>query len=705
MGCALVATGFITFGCSLADDPLESGSGTGGVTSTGGLVGTGGAQVTSGGGGNTAGGNGGSRAGSGGGAGRAGSSADTRWTACGKISPTKGASVHFVGKGDSVVLLQTEGPALLRPLDRSLPSRELPANTKTISADGELLVTEDMTVSVRRVSDFSLVSEIVANTAACPNVAGFSPNAEVLFMSGPAAWCVFDTASGMALMELPVVQPPYVKLNGSDVLVQSSDGAVGEGRVATPIELTRYPLDGSASARLELNPLAVDGSEPEKRFVALAPNGATLASVTLGAETLSCALWDTRSGSKLWSLDRPVSTLSLALQNRLAFGADAPIAPGFSADGHLATLCRSIVDTQTLESRELRLENEQFLGGAELSPDGKRAAPRIPVRGQIDIPGLLDLETAFVEVLSGHAALERSPGGMTGGLSLSQDGSLLASHGLEVLVFELAEKFEESVPTYHGDWGAERPSVEISPDGHWLSVFGDGRLVQDLKQNRLPTWLADDPSDADASNPCWPEARFSPDGEWVAGVTWLPELTLYRTADLTRDPDAMDPSSFIQPAVTIPLARCANVAFSADGKQLLTSDLARFTLSGELVAAGKTSQVDTSADYRRFSDRTETSRDGRWLVTSQCYLLTGPCTTTLYTADGQLVRKLSKLSSRFPSFSADGEWIGAGNKLLHLQSDTVVTMEPNVVGLVFHPKGDIIAATSDFDLLKYCPTR
>jgi hypothetical protein len=103
------------------------------------------------------------------------------------------------------------------------------------------------------------------------------------------------------------------------------------------------------------------------------------------------------------------------------------------------------------------------------------------------------------------------------------------------------------------------------------------------------------------------------------------------------------------------------------------------------------------------------SADSTQLLVSRCTDLNGPCITTLLSvATGAVIRQVTELNGLHPSFSPEGSWIVAANRLLHLPSGEVRSLGAEADAgspSIFTPSGDIIAGSASGALTRYCRDR
>ena len=245
------------------------------------------------------------------------------------------------------------------------------------------------------------------------------------------------------------------------------------------------------------------------------------------------------------------------------------------------------------------------------------------------------------------------------------------------------------------DAGSLAADVDLSPDGSLVAITGDASImVRTATGERI--WEHPPPPDADLYG--WVRNfAFTPDGAVLASGR-------SRQVDLFRASDGV----LIKPfAVSTP---CLGVAISPDGSLLATSAPSLLRL-GDLVSLW--SRPIFSPDWAGIllTDHWVTfSPDGALLVAQYARIdtaargLTFETTTQLFeTASGALVRDLGEGLARRPTFSPDGRWIVAGERLFNLQTRQTATLPIPAAASVFLPDGRIFVAESTGATHLLCP--
>mgnify|MGYP001544983561 CR=1 FL=1 len=273
---------------------------------------------------------------------------------------------------------------------------------------------------------------------------------------------------------------------------------------------------------------------------------------------------------------------------------------------------------------------------------------------------------------------------------MSADGGTLVSMGGVTLAWDVAPAFADSRARYVDHASPEWPRVDVSPDGRWITIFGDGRRLLSRDGVRGPYILRR----GIGSATCWPaEARFSPDGQWLVGADFGPDINVFRVADfdgaagMEIDPVVSLPAPCGEPVMLgLGFETTARVAFTPDGRKLQTETGAQFTTSTwEQVATGS-----GEPKAHGFNGALELSGTG-FSVLSNCQQNSD--------RDGY---DCVPEAGRFPRFSPDGNWLLVGGNLRHMVSGQRHLLDPTALVGIFAPNGDVILAGADNSLTRYC---
>jgi hypothetical protein len=272
---------------------------------------------------------------------------------------------------------------------------------------------------------------------------------------------------------------------------------------------------------------------------------------------------------------------------------------------------------------------------------------------------------------------------------MSADGLTLVSMGGVTLVWDVAPAFSDSRATFVNPAAPEWPRVEVSPDGRWLAIFGDGRRLVSRDGVDGPAILKGIPL-----GQCWPaEARFSPDGQWLVGADFGPGIDVFRVADFdgatgsSLEAFASLPAPCGAEGSLSPLfGTTARVAFTPDGRRLETESGASFSVDDWQLLA----EAPGEPSAHGLRGALELSAAGASLLSDCRY----DSNTGSYSCSPE--------AAQFPRFSPDGSWVVAGGSLRHVASGERRLLDPTATVGIFAPNGDVIAATADNSLTRYC---
>jgi hypothetical protein len=196
-----------------------------------------------------------------------------------------------------------------------------------------------------------------------------------------------------------------------------------------------------------------------------------------------------------------------------------------------------------------------------------------------------------------------------------------------------------------------------------------------------------------ATNPCiWLQLKFSPDSRFVAGSGQGRSIEVFRTGDFAR-----------VAAISTPVCN-VRIAFSTTTSTIMTSELVRYS-TDTWRPTEQASSSSGSSEFGPFDDIVLSEGDLNVAFSSGCEQVFEDarerevCRTTV---TGPNAADLSALDAPFPSFSPEGHWLVAGNRLVHLPSGETRVFDETAGVSIFAPNGDIVAGTRDGSLTRYC---
>jgi WD40 repeat protein len=559
------------------------------------------------------------------------------------------------------------------------PARPIPFATRAgddvaFSSDGSLLAGA---TAVVRVSDGSLVTALdQPSQGYCPSIViRFSPAADYVVSFGGSSYqpqeglCVWRVGDGRLVTQLAGVFPSAAVSNGQIVAVS------GDPTWGIPA-IVRFDLDGNALA-----PPALDTSGGLDLFAAVvSPDGSTLLATTYPSATTvtdapSTSAWDLSDGRRLWTADQQTYSVKASV---------------FSPVGDLVLVDEAVVRVRDGSRVREAPGGTPFVGPVtswSLSPAGDAVA------------GIDRAMPLVVDVASGHAAPLRAPveaespssnpyynSGGVRSLALDRGGTRLVSLSHDgAIAWQLQRGAAPSFPSYLGTAPAYS-RADMSPDGRWVSIAGDGRGIISTSSIRDIAYFVTPIGTAETLKCFWPQLIFSPTGGWVAGNGYGQFIEVFRTDDFTK-------------IAEVPTTGCPRVAFSPDGERLVTNDHQVFRTSDWQRLSGPAGDPVRPTSW---FDDVVVAPDGVGVLTSSCLQVFEPSDTIRCDTRSDRSGLLSDLTAPFPSFSSEGHWVAAGGTLLHLPSGETRTLDPAALVAVFTPDGDLIVGEPDGSLAGFC---
>ncbi len=595
-------------------------------------------------------------------------SAAWQWTPCWHVPPSPPArKVKFAPDGTLAIIYQ-DGRTIFQAPTWDAPAREIrfasDREEVAFSLDGALLAG---TRDVVRVEDGSVVSTLAPSTDGNCGSAGvrFSTSGEYLLSYGGDV-CVWRVADGSLVTQL---RGGFVSaaFQGDQVI------ALPYHLFSATLAIARYDLAGTRLAPPPIDSTGVDA------FVdaVLSPDGSTLLARFTDLSDASTGLggaWDLADGRRLWA---SADTVGLEYT-------------GFSPRGDLFATTDAVIRVRDGAAlRRVMAGNRwPFDGGPpSVSPAGDTVAGVVSQR----YPVAVDVVSWERRLLGRHspdpqrvAAVGAFDGGGVRSVALSRDGSTLISLADEgAIAWRYSPGRAPSHPVALGQVPIYS-RADVSPDGHWVSLVGDGRFI--VSATSLGSfWIPVPGSDVLEPEPCiWPQLQFSPDGRWIAGTGYGHFIDVIRVDDFTK-------------VAELPTVGCPRSAFSGDGKRLITS-------GGQTFRVGDWRQLEVaSLDVPKpgYYDDFVLAPDGVGRLNSTCARV--PSASETYECRTDYRGERPELTTPFPRFSPEGHWIAAGATLLHAPSGATRALD-DATALVsmFTPEGDVIVGGSDGGLTGFC---
>jgi hypothetical protein len=601
------------------------------------------------------------------------------WEECGRIPSSPGDhDAHYAGDGTLALLLGSGRLVLRSAVEREIVA-DIPSDaTKfAISNDATLLVEPtDSGVTLRSLPDGDPIDTLSSPAEGCPSEAvGFSPAGDMVMTYGGSGLCAWRVADGTLLVRLS--EASYSAAFDEDAIVVAYYPTTDRGMATvarfdlTGVELARFPLELESH---QLQPI-------------VSPDGTTVATPHVYIDDAAvCALWNSDDGELLWTHS----------QN------DCGGVPLFSPAGDLVNLGSTFrVNDGAMVWRKPD-DPRDFGVPLALSPTGDELTIGVGRTLGFHLAALnSDGPEGLPRSWSGHLRIDSDfPVHPMRSLAITADGARLVSLATEGLSWALAPRFEDSTPRT----GLMMPylsRVEVSPDGRWASVAGDGRVVQSLEGEGN---VHIEEPDSGGIGPCiWLQFRFSPDGQWLVGNSYSNAFNSYRVADFLLGDGAM-------PAWSANEAGCPTIGrlgsgypapIDADGN---ASKWPRFNA----VAPGVEPEPYSSFGREPYDDLVYSPDGEDSILTTGCSSFDDAdeperCEAKL-SSTRWAAESLPETLPHFPDFDPEGHWIVAGSTLVHLPSGDVRVLNPKAAVALFTPDGDIIAGERDASLVRYCRT-
>jgi hypothetical protein len=597
-------------------------------------------------------------------------SAAWQWTPCWRVPASPAARrVKFAPDGKLAIMYE-DGRTIFQAPTWDAPAREIHfASTGDVSFsfDGALLAGSS---NIVRVADGSVVSTLAPPSDGYCATRGvrFSMSGDYVLSyggveNGGGDTCVWRTADGSLVTQ---IRRDFVSA------AFQGDQVIALNRVSPSETLTvdRYDLAGT-----RLAPPPIDMTGVVAFFDAvIAPDGSTLLAGYSDAPDASTWLggaWDLTDGRRLWATADVIRIDDT----------------GFSPRGDLFATQDAVIQVRDGAALRRATAGNRWVFDWGVPPSVSPAGDTVAGVASRQFPLVVDLVSWERRLLGSHSdplalGLAVDHGGVRS-LSLSRDGSTLISLADGgAIAWRYSPGRAPSHPVALGQ-GPAYSRADVSPDGHWVSLVGDGRVIASAT-SLDNVWLGPPDSVLLEPEPCvWPQLQFSPDGRWVAGGGYGHFIDVMLVDGFTK-------------VAELRTAGCPRVAFTGDGKRLVTS-------GGQTFRVGDWRQLEAaslSVPQPGFYDDFVMAPDGVGRLGSTCTQVSASRANQCRT-DYRGARP--ELTAPFPRFSPEGHWITAGATQLHAPSGATRTLDDATAMVsMFTPEGDIIAGGSDGSLAGFC---
>ena len=608
------------------------------------------------------------------------------WQKCGSIAPTPlPIQAQFLPTGELVVSNE-DGSIVVHAVRSRQPVRQLaPANgvpaTFGVSLDGTLLATADaqaQEVALLSTVDGSVVLRL-AQPPECSSGAPpqFSAEGDSLFVTGGASTCIWRTADGSRIADMPgsffsaaIRGGQLLAVEGGSSLTPTSQPALLTYTVpAGPCAAGCAPLVQGPNI-----PLQIPAGGMVRPFdLRISPRGDIVAGQVFSG---SCC------GSAVWRADGSLAYSSSSLENGILPETGFP--PVYSPAGERVLLTDRIVNMASFAVESALTQQAVYDSYSTIDSSGLLAASTNPR----DSVALFDLPTGKpVEVVGALPPPNSNSSSQPTDMAASSDGVHLL---VRRTLWRIDPDFAQSnIVSIYG--GFIIVDDAFSPDGTQWVASGDGyEIFTGDAAAPLPA-LPRSPGVLPMPGDCFvTPARLAPHNDrFLLGNYSGRFVSVLNTGDNTE-------------VARLPATACARAVFNADETLVVTSDPALYRVSdwsqvwiGAGADAGRPDAIYDDVQIRPNADEALVSHCG-----------SEPNATCVHAmvslTDGSVLRSLPALTSNRAKFSPEGNWIVSGSGLFHLPDGQQRVLDPQATLATFMPNGDVIAVLADNSLARYC---
>jgi WD40 repeat protein len=611
-------------------------------------------------------------------------SAHWSWQECGSIAPTPPMTQGGFLPSGELVVSYVDGSILVysagtwRPV-RQLAGANVTASTSTsfgVSLDGALLATasaQSAQVMLLSTADGSDVLDLVQPPECAGGALQFSAEGDYVFETGGDSTCIWQTADGSLVAELP--GPLFsTAIRMAQLVTVDNDASVEP--TGQPALLTYTLPTGACAAPC---PPPVQGPSilldvPSGWFVyttelRISPRGDSVAGQALAMGS---------TGSALWSAD---GSLAYSSFSQLAQGSPTVYSPA----GERVLLTDRVVNVATSAVESVLTQQAAYDNYVAIDSTGQRAAS-LSLSGTV---ALFDLASGEpLDVLGAIPIPTASYGFPLYDMAASSDGTHLL---VGTTLWRIDSDFVESNIVSAQGRGI-RIDDAFSPDGTEYVVSGDlFDGIESTDTGALLEYPGPPPPNVLLGPDCFVTgARLSPHNDWFLVGAYQ---SFYSVNVLNIDDNTE--------VVRLPTTRCsARAVFNADETLVVTTDPALYRVS-DWSTVWNSASVDDTASGGGFWDDVQIRPNANEILVSHCG--TAGCLHALYSlTDGSMLSTLPELTSNRAKFSPEGNWVVSGATLLHLPDGQQRVLDPAPFLATFVPNGDVIALLADNTLARYC---
>jgi hypothetical protein len=631
-------------------------------------------------------------------------SAQWSWYACGSIAPTPLATqAQFLPSGELVVSyvdgsISVQSPSTWRPV-RQLAAANVTASTSTgfgVSLDGTLLATasaQQPQVLLLSTADGSNVLDLVQPPECASGALQFSAEGDYVFETGGNSTCIWRTADGSLVAEMPGALSSAAIRMGQLVAVDNGDLNEVESQPA----LLTYTLPATACGSPCSPPVpgpsvlldVPSGWGIRPFMLRVSPRGDSVAGEALSNGSEGSALWSSDGSLAYSSFSQPAQVSTVAV---------------YSPAGDRVLLTDRVVDVASTAVESvltLQAMNDYYVA---IDSTGQRAATFAPIDpaalfSSAGPVALFDLASGVPLDVVGAIPIQAPPGQWSpADMAASADGTRLL---VGTMLWRIDPDFAQS------NIVSSRQSQIIiddafSPDGTEYVVSGD--LFPGIESTSTGAFL-------EQPGPPIPGAApiGGPEPCFATGV----RLSTRNDQFLVGAYDNFYPTNYSvnvfniddnTEVASLPMARCdARAVFNADETLVVTTDPALYRVS-DWSTVWNSAGVDDAGSGGGIWDDVQIRPNANEVLVSHCGVNNG-CLHSLYSlTDGSVIRSLTELTNNRAKFSPEGNWVVSGATLLHLPDGQQRILDPGTTLATFVPNGDVIALLADNTLARYCRT-
>ena len=606
------------------------------------------------------------------------------WQECGSIAPTPLAiQAQFLPSGDLVVSY-VDGSILVHSGSTWRPVQELATASGTVSPfavslDGALLATagtQPLQFHLVSTADGSTVLDIVQPPECASGALQFSAEGDYVFETGGNSTCIWWTADGSLVAEMPGAFSSAAIRAGQLIAVDpsapseptSQPALLTYSLPAEPCAASCPPPVQGPSVSLSLSP----GWTVPSSLLRVSPRGDSVAGAVLSLGSANPG----SAGSALWRSDGSLAYSSFT---------QAAQETAYSPAGERVLLTDRVVNVDSAAVESVLTEQALDDGYSAIDGSGRLAMATLPAGGG---------QLALFDVPSGEplgVVGAIPPSAPTGVQPNDMAASIDGTHFLVgTMMWRIDPEFVQS-NIVSIDQSSIRIDDAFSPDGTEYVTSGD-------------RWGGIESTEMGATieSPVPPPPNVPPEevGCFLTGVRLSPRNDWFLVGAYDNSVSVLGIRDNVQVA-RLPTVRCSGRAvFNADESLVVTTDPALYRVSDWSEVWSSAGADDAGGDGGVWDD-VQIRPNANEVLISHCGSMS--CEHALYSlTDGSMLRMLPELTNNRAKFSPEGNWVVSGTTLLHLPDGQQRVLDRAPVLAAFVPNGDVVALLADNTLVRYC---